>query len=64
MDNGLKSCPFCGGTGRLKTFTDIIAGRIVDKHAVVCERCGSRTPLCNNAGEAVAKWENRYHNDV
>lgn len=61
----MKTCPFCGGLGRLKREKrmrreDAEAARVlVEWWSVRCERCGARAAYATDQKGALKNWETR-----
>lgn len=56
MDEELKPCPFCGPSGKLKTYWDAPSSDMRPWPHVACLKCG-----CGQS--TVEKWNRRYSDE-
>ena len=62
----LKTCPRCGGEGRLELIDAIetidCVELKVDAWHVVCQNkgCGCKTEVCRTTGGAIGQWNNEF----
>lgn len=54
LNDGIKSCPFCGG------ISEAVYDFINDKgYVVACNECGTSTTYFKNREDAIDAWNNR-----
>jgi len=59
MNTEIKSCPFCGGEGRVAFDDEPCYHGSSGLYFVVCKDCNARATSKNNEEEAISVWNKR-----